>query len=145
MATSELNLTNEAEEFVLNFLYRDEGTRPSEVYLGLATAVIDDDDTLTDIADNEEDDTGYARQLISVATPDQDGGAGRVKNYEALEFGPWDAAADHTITYAFVATVSAGTGGMLVNWYELANEYQKKPALGESLTIPVDGWVQKID
>jgi len=135
------NLANEGEEFVINFLLRNTGTRPENVYLGLATAAIDDTGTLATIT--EEDDTAYARQAITFGAPAQNLGKAETKNTAALEFGPWDAAASHSITYGFITDAASGTSGMIIAWFELAAA--KQPSAGETLTVPIDDLVFDLD
>ena len=127
------SLTDYAEELVLNALFRNTGTMPTNVYLGLATSIVDETSTLADIT--EEDDSGYARQETTFSAPVQSTGPAEVENDAQIEFGPWSAAADNPINYAFLCDAETGTTGNILAYFELPSP--KQPGAGESLLVTI--------
>lgn len=127
------SLSNAGEELALNMLFRNTGTKPSAVYLGLATSAVGESDGLGDIT--EEDDAGYSRLEVTFGAPSQVEGAATVENSAQLEFGPWSAEADNAITHAFLCDAETGTSGDILAWFELPNS--KQPVSGESLIVTV--------
>jgi len=127
-------LTDYAEELVLNALFRNTGTMPTNVYLGLATSIVDETSTLADIT--EEDDSGYARKAVTFSAPVQSGtGSAEVENDAQIEFGPWSAAADQPITHAFLCDAETGTSGNVIAYFEFSAA--KQPGAGESLLVAI--------
>lgn len=139
------SLTDAGEMLALNLLFRNTGTMPSNIYLGLATATIDDTDDLSTIT--EEDDSAYARQAVTFTTPADNGsGAMEITNDAAIEFGPWGSVADNAVTYAFLTDAQTGnttSDGDILAWFELPQS--KTPASGETLTVPLNELVFDID
>lgn len=134
-------LSNAGEELALNMLFRNTGTKPTNVYLGLTTVAVAEANGLADIT--EEGDATYARQEITFAAPAQEGGKGTVKNSAAINFGPWTANALAPITHAFITDVSTGTAGVILAYFTLPDA--KSPVLGETLTVPIDNLVFDLD
>ena len=134
-------LTNEGEELALNLLFRNTGEIPTNVYLGLATASIDDTDTLSSIT--EENDANYNRQEINFSAPEQISGDGTIKNNSEIVFGPWSADADNPITHAFITDASSGTTGKLLSAFELPES--KQPSAEETTKVPLEECVQSIN
>lgn len=135
------NLANEGEELALNLLFRNTGEMPSNVYLGLATEEIVDEDTLSDIT--EENDANYERQELNFSSPSQEEGKGTIKNDSEIEFGPWDSDADEKITYAFITDASSGTDGKLLSYFELPES--KQPSAEETTKVPIEECILYID
>ena len=129
-------LANEGSDLALNLVFRNTGTKPATVYLGLATVTIEDTDTLATIT--EEDDGNYVRQAITFAAPADDGGVQKVKNSVAIEFPAWAANASE-ITDCFITDVESGTEGDLISRFVL--DVAKTPKLGETLTFPINSLV----
>lgn len=136
------NLTNIGEELALNMLFRDTGTMPSSIELGLATNDIDssalgDESTFSDVT--EEDDEGYAKQEVTFTSPEQVDGKATIENNAQLEFGPWSEDADNAITYAFLVD----NNDNLLGVFELPSE--KQPLAGESIIITEGNCVFNLD
>jgi len=98
-------LTNAGEELALNLAFRNTGSQPTTIKVGLATNDVStnalvDGSVLADIV--EEDDVGYAQQEVVFSAPTQVSGKGTIENDAQIEFGPWDSASDASITYAFL-------------------------------------------
>ena len=128
------SLTDYAEELALNMLFRNTGTMPSAIYLGLSTSLVDETSTLASIT--EEDDSGYARQTVTFAAPAQSGtGPAEVENDAQIEFGPWTVAADLPITHAFLCDAETGTSGNILAYFDLPSS--KQPGAGESLLVTI--------
>jgi len=126
-------LANEGADLHLNIMYRNTGTAPTTVYLGLATVTITDTDTLATIT--EEDDASYARKAITFGAPADVGGVETIKNSVAVAFDAWAADASE-ITDCFITNVASGTAGLLLNRFVLTTA--KTPKAGETLTFPID-------
>ena len=128
------SLTDYAEELVLNALFRNTGTMPSGVFLGLSTSVVEETSLLSSIT--EENDAGYSRKTVTFSAPVQSGsGPAEVENDAQIEFGPWSAAADQPITHAFLCDVETGTAGNIIAYFELSAA--KQPGAGESLLVAI--------
>jgi hypothetical protein len=134
MATGELS--NAASDIALNTLFRTD-----TMYLGLATATIDDTTTLATVV--EEDDTNYERKTISFNAPADVGGKQTIKNSGAVAFDAWAENASSAITWAFITTVATLAVGNIVAYFALPTA--KQPAAGETLTIPDQGCTFDID
>jgi hypothetical protein len=111
------------------------------MYLGLATATIDDTTTLATVV--EEDDTNYERKTISFNAPADVGGKQTIKNSGAVAFDAWAENASSAITWAFITTVATLAVGNIVAYFALPTA--KQPAAGETLTIPDQGCTFDID
>ncbi|MBM7623715.1 phage tail fiber protein [Sporohalobacter salinus] len=132
------NLTNIGEKLALNLLFRNTGTPPTDIYLGLATGKIEDSDDLSTIT--EEDDQAYSRQKVTFTAPGNNGeGATEIINNEAIKFGPWDADADNDITYAFFVDDQ----DRLLTWFKLPQP--KAPTSGEPMEVPLNELIFDID
>jgi len=138
---SENNLSNSAEETLLNFLLRDTA---QETYVGLAIDTIGNQDRLVTI--DEVGDGGYIRKEVMFSEPEVlTAGGSFVANTNEVVFGPWSADQTAEITYMFVCNVETGTAGRLYTWYELETAFKKKPLAGETVVLPVGALVQRID
>ena len=134
METGELS--NAGADVALNTLFRTD-----TMYLGLATATIDDTTTLATVV--EEDDTNYERKTISFNAPADVGGKQTIKNSGAVAFDAWAENASSAITWAFITTVATLAVGNIVAYFALPTA--KQPAAGETLTIPDQGCTFDID
>lgn len=128
------SLTNYAKELILDALFRNTGTMPTNVYLGLSTSTIDETTSLSSIT--EENDAGYVRREVTFSTPTQSGsGPAEVENEAQIEFGPWSVSADNPIIYAFLCDAEMGTSGNIIAYFELSSA--KEPSAGENLLVAI--------
>jgi hypothetical protein len=135
-------LSNAGADLALNRVFRNTGTSPTALYLGLATAAINDSSTLSTIS--EVTDSGYSRQAVTFSAPADDGAGKRVvKNSADITFGPWAANQPSAITYCFVTDVQTGTSGTIWAWWQL--DAQKTPAAGETLRFPANNLTMSLD
>lgn len=138
------NLTNTGEELALNMLFRNTGTKPSNIYMGLATDTVGNIDESTGLSGiTEVDDAGYQRLEVVFDAPVLDAGKETIQNSAQLEFGPWDTDEDAGVTYAFLCDASSGTTGDLLALYELPS--MKSPLSGESLIVTAGNLTFNID
>ena len=129
-------LANYGEINALNAVFRTE-----DLYMGLATAPINDDDDIGDI--EEVTDSNYSRIAISFDLPFQEGGMGTIKNEMTGNFGPWSADQPETITHIFITTVGEGTAGELVAYAELPSP--KEPEVDELIILGEEDFTIRID
>lgn len=123
-------LSNAGADLALNAVFRSGGPGPATVYLGLATAPVNDASTLLNIS--EVTDTGYSRQAVTFTAPTDDGSGKRiVRNAADVTFGPWAANQATAITYCFVTDAQSGTTGTIYAWWQL--DVPKQPVGGETL------------
>lgn len=101
-------LTQAGAELALNKVFRNTGTSPSSLYVGLATAPVTDTDTLASIT--EMTTAGYARQAITFGAPSGDPSA--IANSGDVTFGPFTADPP-SIAYAFITDAASGTSGTI--------------------------------
>lgn len=107
------------KQLVHNLAFRDAATPPTTLYLGLATASIEPDDSLDDI--QEEDDDNYSRVEITFTSPAEEGSTGDyyIENDEDEIFPTYDDDPDLEVTWAFLTEESSGTSGDWVISFEL--------------------------
>lgn len=135
------SLVNVAEDLALNCIFRDAGTKPTEWYVGLATASINEDDGLSDIT--EEDDANYERQSIEFTSPSDNGdGAQEIENDAQIDFPAYDSDADNGVSHAFIATSSDNSGDLLA---VIELDESKSPVSGEVLSFDAGGLKINID
>ncbi len=135
-------LSTAGADLALNRVFRNTGTSPTALYLGLATAAINDDSTLSTIS--EVTDAGYARQAVTFTAPADDGTGKRVvKNSADVIFGPWAANQPTAITYCFVTDAASGTTGTIWAWWQL--DASKTPAAGETLKFAANNLSMSLD
>lgn len=137
-------ITNAAADRLLNWLLRTDQTvtRPTDIYIGLATAAITDASTLATIT--EPTDTTYSRQLVhdndgdpaKFAAPANDGGVQKCKNNAAIQYA--FATGGETITYAFVCDAASGTTGLLIAYAAL--DASKTPSAGDTLEFSTNNF-----
>ena len=129
-------LSNVGANIALNTLFRTDA-----IYLGLATATIDDETTLATVV--EEDDTNYERKAITFNESTDVGGKQTIKNNGAVAYDAWASGASDAITWAFITTVATLATGNIIAYFALPTA--KTPATGETLTIPDEGCTFDID
>jgi len=129
-------LSNAGADLALNTLFRTD-----TMYLGLATATIDDTTDLSTVT--EEDDANYERKTISFSAPTDVGGKQTIKNSGAVAFDAWAENASSAISWAFITTVATLSSGNIIAYFALPTA--KQPAAGETLTIPDEGCTYDID
>lgn len=123
-------LSNAGADLALNTLFRTD-----TMYLGLATATIDDETDLSTVV--EEDDANYGRKAISFNAPADVSGKQTIKNNGAVAFDAWASNASDPINWAFITTVATLSAGNIIAYFSLPTA--KQPAAGETLTIPDQG------
>jgi hypothetical protein len=123
-------LSTAGATLALNLLFRNTGDKPTKVYLGLATATMNDSTTLSTVT--EEDDSNYQRQEITFGAPTDVSGKQTIKNSNTISFGPY-AAAGSAVTYCFITDVASGISGTILAWMQLTNS--KTPGVGDTLTF----------
>lgn len=129
-------MSNYGADKTLNFWFRLDQTvtRPSAIYLALATATISD--TTTGATVTEPTDGSYARQLLSngsstnvFGAPADVGGVETIKNSSTVSF---DFATGGTaITYAAVVDSATTGAGNIITWFQL--DASKTPSAGDKL------------
>jgi len=130
-------LANYGEMLALDAVFND-----FDLFLGLATSPIEDDDDIGDI--DEVEDANYERKLVSFSIPDQEGGKGTIRNLNMLQFGPWDENQPTPVSYAFITNEELiGEGGELVAYTELPS--YKMPEVDELIVLLEDDLVIQID
>lgn len=135
-------LTTAGADLALNRVFRNTGTSPTALYLGLATAAVGDDTTLAQVS--EVTDTGYARKSVTFTAPADDGTGKRVvKNSADVIFGPWAANQPSAITHCFVTDAASGTAGTIYAWWQL--DTAKTPAAGETLKFAANNLSMSLD
>ena len=138
------SLSNSGEALALNMLFRNTGTSPSAIYLGLITdaaGTLDESSGLADIT--EVDDVGYQRLEVVFDAPSLISGKQTIQNSSQLEFGPWDSDEDAGITYVFLCDAASGTTGDILGLFELPSV--KSPLAGESLIVTAGNLSFNID
>lgn len=137
-------LTDAGEKLVLNALFRNTGTLPTNIYIGLATNTsgsLDETALFTDLI--EVDDPGYERKEVIFDTPEIFNNAQAVKNSTQIEFGPWAEDEDAGITYAFLTDSQTGTTGTLLALYPFASA--KNPFAGEAQIVTQGSCIFSLD
>lgn len=135
------SLTKYGESLVLDKLFNANGQLPDDLYLGLATATMDDEDDLSSV--QEEDDGAYVRQPVTFTSPSDNGTNMEVENDSLIEFPSYAADADSGVTHAFITDAESGTSGGIISWMVLAES--KTPSSGEKLTVPAGNFKITID
>ena len=97
----------------LNKVFRNTGTSPAALYLGLATAAITDTDTLSTIT--EVATAGYSREGITFDA--QAGDPSAISNSVDVLFGPFSADPP-AVGYCFVTDAASGTGGTIYAFWD---------------------------
>lgn len=105
-------LTTAGANLALNRVFRNTGTSPTTVYLGLATAPLTDASTLADIT--ELTTAGYARQAVTFTAPSGDPAA--IENTAEIAFGPFTANPP-PLAYAFITDAASGTIGTIYAYW----------------------------
>lgn len=123
------------ETFALNILFRNTGTTPTKIYVGLTTATLTDTATMTNCASREEDDAGYSRKTAVFTAPAAGTAGQTIENSAAIVFGPWSSQATTAIKSVFLCDISSGSTatGTVLAWATLTAN--KRPAAGETLTF----------
>lgn len=121
-------LSNYGADLALNMLFRNTGTKPAAVYLGLSTSALSDTIVSTASA-SEVVDTGYARQAITFGAPADVSSKETIKNTGALTYGPF-VTGGMTISYAFITDAASGAGNIIA-WMSLSAS--KIPGAGDTL------------
>lgn len=124
-------------ELALNKVFRDSGTSPTTLYLGLATAALTDTSTLGTIT--EVSTAGYSRQTVAFDAPTGD--PSMVDNSADVTFGPFTADPP-SVAYAFVTDAESGTTGTIYAYWsgtavDAASSESIKVAAG-ALTFTLD-------
>lgn len=101
-------LTTAGANLALNRTFRNTGTSPTTLYLGLATVALTDASTLGDIT--EVSTAGYARQAVVFTAPAGDPSA--IENTAQIDFGPFSANPP-AVAFAFVTDAASGTSGTI--------------------------------
>ena len=141
-------VSNVGADLYLNVTFRPDLTGdtvnpPSAMYLGLATAAIDDEDTLATIT--EEDDAGYARQELSssnMGAPADVSGVQTIKNTATISFS-YTNAASSAVTYAFATDQASASSGDIYAWWALTTS--KTPGAGDTLQFTANNISMGID
>ena len=128
------NLTEEGEVRALNLLFREEGTRPDNLYIGLSTTIIYSGHTLSDIIEPADD--SYSRVEVNFKPPESINEKHQIKNDAKVKFGPWSQDAAQSIKSVFITDTESGTEGDLLFAYTL--NPNKTPKASESLNIDTD-------
>ena len=116
--TASTGLTTEAAEGFLDRMFRNQAFTIGATYIGLVTAIMDDDSVLGNIT--EVSGNGYERKLVNAAggaDPAWEAVSGNsVQNAHAIDFatpsGPWG-----TVVGSFMTNVASGTSGIML-WYD---------------------------
>ena len=116
--TASTGLTTEAAEGFLDRMFRNQAFTIGATYIGLVTAIMDDDSVLGNIT--EVSGNGYERKLVNAAggaDPAWEAVSGNsVQNAHAIDFatpsGPWG-----TVVGSFMTNVASGTSGIMI-WYD---------------------------
>jgi hypothetical protein len=138
------SLTNDGEKLVLNALFRNTGTLPTNIYVGLATNPAGSLDETVQLADlTEVDDAGYERKESVFTAPVINGDSYEIENSAQIEFGPWAENEDIGITYAFLCDVASGTTGIVLGLYHFSSV--KMPLAGEAQIITQGSCTFSID
>lgn len=130
------SLTNEGEQYILNLILRNVGTIEENWYLGLATEVLTEDSTLTDVVEPADD--GYERKLLSFDSPALNTDDNyEVQSTELVEFGPWladegTAESSVTIKSIFITSADTGTTGLLLTYDDVT---ERQPLEGQSFIL----------
>jgi hypothetical protein len=134
--------TNEGNARLLSLIFKiGSPTIPSAVYLGLTTAVVDEDDTLATIT--EVSDAGYSRQPIVFSTPSEISDKMLTNNTTDLVFGNF-VYGGIAVTHAFITDAPSGTSGTLIACYDLGTT--KYTNSGDVLTVPANvGLIMNLD
>jgi hypothetical protein len=129
-------LTKAGAELALNRAFRNTGTSPTNLYLGLATQPVAADATLAEVT--EISTPGYARQLITFGAPSGTSPV-QVANDAQVQF---DFSGDPpAVSYAFVASTASGTAGTIVaRW--TGNTIDA--AAGESIRVLVGDLIMRL-
>ena len=105
--------TTAGSDLAVNRVFRNTGTSPTSLYLGLATAAVTDSSTLASIT--EVTTAGYSRQAVTFAAPSGDPSA--TSNTADITFGPFSADPP-SIAYAFVTDAASGTSGTIYAYWD---------------------------
>lgn len=128
------SLTNDGEKLVLNALFRNTGSLPTNIYLGLATNSFGSLDETVQLSDlTEVDDAGYERKEVIFTAPVESNDAFQIENNAQIEFGPWAEDEDAGIVYAFLTDSQTGTSGIVIGLYEFTSA--KTPLAGEAQIV----------
>lgn len=120
-------LTTDGANLALNKVFRNTGTSPTTLYVGLATAALTDSSTLASIT--EVSTAGYSRQTVTFSAPTGDPAA--IENSADVTFGPFTADPP-SVAYCFVTDAASGTSGTIyAHWSGTAVD----AAINESLRI----------
>lgn len=126
-------LSNYGADLALNMLFRNAGTRPAAVYLGLSTSSLSDTIVSTASA-SEVVDSGYSRQAITFGAPANVSSKETITNTGALTFGPF-VTGGMTISYAFICDAVSGAGNIIA-WMSLS--VAKTPGVGDTLIFNIN-------
>lgn len=116
--TASTGLTTEAAEGFLDRMFRNQAFTIGATYIGLVTAIMDDDSVLGNIT--EVSGNGYERKLVNAA-----GGASpaweavansATQNEHAIVF-PTPSGSWGTVVGSFMTNVASGTSGIML-WYD---------------------------
>lgn len=100
-------------DLAINKVFRNTGTSPTTLYLGLATVAVTDSSTLASITECTT--SGYSRQSFTMAAPSGDPSA--TSNVADITFGPFSANPP-SIAYAFVTDAASGTSGTIYAYWD---------------------------
>lgn len=124
-------MANEGNKFALELVLGiGSPSIPANVYIGLATALVNEDSTLATIT--ECTDAGYTRKEVTFDTPTEVGDAMLSASTNTLEFGAFTTGGT-AITHAFLTDAVSGTSGKCLACFTLsATRYTNE---GETLVI----------
>lgn len=128
-------LHNNGADLALNLLFRNSGTSPTTVYLGLATGAITRTSTAAAVKAIEAQDANYSRQAITFAAPAEGSGNRAITNSAAaITFGGAGfATGNEAITYAFITDTSGTSDPNVLFFFNLG--LTKNTNQGETLVV----------
>jgi hypothetical protein len=122
------SLTQAGATLALNRVFRNTGTSPTALYLGLATVAVTATDTLSSIT--ELTTAGYTRRSVAFDAPTGSSPVS-VDNTADVVFGPFTANPP-AVAYAFLTDAASGTSGTIyARWTGSSTD----AAITESITV----------